>query len=135
MTLFLVNLNSKINFKFIFNLEKLYRALEIFVIPVVYGSEDVHKLAPPHSYIDARDFKSPKHLAKYLIHLDRNDEEYMSYFKWKQHFKITRGDVGLTKVFCQYCQYLLEDNGPRIVSNFTKWFFKDSECTFPPLLQ
>ena len=104
------------------------------MIPVVYGAEDIHKFAPPHSYIDTRDFKSPKHLAEYLIHLDKNDNEYISYFQWKQHFKVTRGDVGLTNVFCQYCRYMLEDNGPRVVGNFTKWFFEDGKCRLPTLL-
>ena len=104
------------------------------MIPVVYGGADVHRVAPPHSYIDVRDFKSPKHLAEYLIHLDKNDEEYFSYFKWKQDFKIRIGNVGLRNVFCQYCRYLVEDNGSRIVSNFTKWFFEDSKCTSRPLL-
>ena len=37
-------------------------------------------LAPPHSYIDVRDYKSPKHLAAYLEHLNKNPEEYLSYF-------------------------------------------------------
>ena len=63
--------------------EKLYRPLKASMVPVVYATEDVHKVAPPHSYIDVRDFKSPKHLAEYLFYLDNNEEEYMSYFKWK----------------------------------------------------
>ena len=108
--------------------EKFYRALETSVVPVVYSAEGIHKVAPPHSYIDVRDFKSPKHLAEYLLYLDKNDDEYMSYFKWKTHFVMKDLRNPVKTLFCDFCQYLFQDKRPNIIQNFTKWFFDDAEC-------
>ena len=99
---------------------------------MVYSAEDVHKVAPPHSYIDVRDFKSPKYLAEYLLYLDKNDQEYLSYFKWKRHFILEKDGWRVRDVFCDFCQYLFEDKRLKIMQNFTKWFFDDAECeAFP----
>jgi alpha-1,3-fucosyltransferase len=40
--------------------EKFYRALAADIVPIVYGGADYSPYAPPSSYIDAGDFKSPK---------------------------------------------------------------------------
>ena len=118
--------------------EKFYRALETNVVPVVYSAEGIHKVAPPHSYIDVRDFKSPKHLAEYLPYLDKNDTEYMSYFEWRKHFTcnfLHAIENGVNKVFCDFCRYLFEDKRPKRIQNFTKWFSDDAECEeFPKQL-
>jgi glycoprotein 3-alpha-L-fucosyltransferase len=45
--------------------------------------EDYEALLPPGSFIHVDDFRSPKHLAEYLQSLDKNDELYNAYFKWK----------------------------------------------------
>ena len=102
------------------------------MVPVVYGAEGLHKVAPPHSYIDVRDFKSPKHLAEYLLYLDKHDVEYMSYFKWREHFTVRNGGEPVRRIFCGFCQYLFQDKKPKIIQNFTKWFFDDAECETSP---
>ena len=55
------------------------------VIPIALGArpEDYAAVAPPKSYIHVDDFESPKHLAEYLLTLDRNDDLYNEYFRWK----------------------------------------------------
>jgi hypothetical protein len=53
--------------------EKLYTALENGVVPVVYGEADYRAYAPSYSYVNARDFGSPKELAEYLWLLHQND--------------------------------------------------------------
>ena len=117
---------------FSFSTEKFYRCLETSVVPVVYSAEDIHKVAPPHSYIDVRDFKSPNHLAEYLRYLDKHDDEYMSYFSWRKQFKCQKVNAFTREVFCDFCQYLFEDERPKIIQNFTKWFFDDAGCeAFP----
>ena len=101
------------------------------MVPVVYGADDVHKVAPPHSYIDVRDFKSPKHLAEYLLYLDKNDEEYMKYFKWKENYEVIQASYMSTSVFCQLCKYMFTANERKVYSSFTSWFFHDSHCVDP----
>ena len=63
--------------------EKLFRTLSLDIVPVVMGGADYKKRAPPKSFIDVMDFESPGHLAEFLLELDRNDDEYLSYFWWK----------------------------------------------------
>ncbi|KAK2160594.1 hypothetical protein NP493_1637g00002 [Ridgeia piscesae] len=46
--------------------EKLYRILTLNVVPVVLGYSSYTDILPPHSFIDIRDFVSPKALAMYL---------------------------------------------------------------------
>ncbi|XP_050730162.1 alpha-(1,3)-fucosyltransferase C-like isoform X2 [Eriocheir sinensis] len=56
--------------------EKFYQALTLDVIPVVLGGGDYLNEAPPHSYIDALAFPSPKKLAEYLKRVAENREAY-----------------------------------------------------------
>ena len=56
--------------------EKRWLALTVYVIPVVLGGGNYYAMLPPHSYIDVKDFASPKDLAIYLKKLDGNDTLY-----------------------------------------------------------
>ena len=58
-------------------------------VPVVLGGVDYDRFAPPHSFIDLRQFESAKQLADYLLLLDRSDHLYACYFEWKRNYKIT----------------------------------------------
>jgi len=64
--------------------EKFFQPLEAGSVPVFYGTSNIADFAPPHSYIDANDFESPKELAEYLEFLDKNDREYEEYLAWKK---------------------------------------------------
>ncbi|KAK2169592.1 hypothetical protein NP493_1181g00027 [Ridgeia piscesae] len=55
--------------------EKLYRILNLNVVPIVLGYSNYSAFLPPHSFIDVRDFDSPKKLAAYLTMLNENDTE------------------------------------------------------------
>ena len=46
--------------------EKWHRALANDVVPVVLGGADYAQWAPEKSFIDVRNFVSPRHLATYL---------------------------------------------------------------------
>ena len=115
--------------------EKLLRPLQTHVLPVVYGSHDVHKVVPPHSYIDVRDFKSPQHLAQYLLYLNNNHTEYMSYFLWKKHYEVSGvGPKQKPELFCKFCKYLYVNNMTKILKDFKKWFFEEARCNNTELL-
>ncbi|KAA0197302.1 hypothetical protein HAZT_HAZT006526 [Hyalella azteca] len=51
------------------------------ILPVVYGLGAYEETAPPHSFINVFDFPSVRHLADYLIYLDKNDTAYNEYFQ------------------------------------------------------
>ena len=69
--------------------EKFYRTLSLDIIPVVMGGGDYNNIAPPKSFIDVADFESPEELAKFLLKLDKDDQEYLSYFWWKVSVCVT----------------------------------------------
>ena len=63
--------------------EKFFRTLTLGIVPVVMGGANYTKMAPPKSYIHVNDFETPKHLADYLLFLDKKEDDYQSYFWWK----------------------------------------------------
>ncbi|KAL1425814.1 hypothetical protein MTO96_018797 [Rhipicephalus appendiculatus] len=81
--------------------EKLFRPLDHYLVPVVFGGANYSERAPPHSYIDALSFESPESLAEYLRELSDNYTEYASYFKWKESYEIEWVDA-----FCKLCTKL-----------------------------
>ncbi|XP_050730161.1 alpha-(1,3)-fucosyltransferase C-like isoform X1 [Eriocheir sinensis] len=85
--------------------EKFYQALTLDVIPVVLGGGDYLNEAPPHSYIDALAFPSPKKLAEYLKRVAENREAYNRYFAWKPYYTVELGHPFLQLV-CDLCAKL-----------------------------
>uniref|UniRef100_H2Y7B4 Fucosyltransferase n=1 Tax=Ciona savignyi TaxID=51511 RepID=H2Y7B4_CIOSA len=65
------------------------------MVPVVWGptKEDVLSVAPLDSFIHCDDFESPAKLAEYLKFLDRNDDEYRKYFRWREDASITNEEM------------------------------------------
>ncbi|KAK2149710.1 hypothetical protein LSH36_440g00001 [Paralvinella palmiformis] len=63
--------------------EKFYRPLGMELIPIVLGGGDYETAGPPHSYIDVREYKSPKHLASYLHLLSKMKDSTTNTFSGK----------------------------------------------------
>ena len=79
--------------------EKLFKVMQtnMRTVPVVRnGVENLKDILPPHSYIDTREFDSPKELAEYLQLLDSNDELYNEYFAWRSQYTCELGWVPCT---------------------------------------
>jgi hypothetical protein len=75
--------------------EKFFNTLAYDIIVVVLGGGDYTKFIPKSGYIDARDFKTPEHLAKYLKYLDKNKTAYNEYFRWKKFIKVLKKNDNL----------------------------------------
>ncbi|ELU09487.1 hypothetical protein CAPTEDRAFT_75666, partial [Capitella teleta] len=56
--------------------EKLWKVLNLNVVPVVMGGVEYSNIMPKDSFIDVRDFDSAKDLAKYISYLNNNDTAY-----------------------------------------------------------
>lgn len=87
---------------------------------------DYEHAAPPNSFIYAEDFETPQHLANYLHRLDRKDDEYNEYFKWKG-----TGELIDTKFFCRLCSLLHNENmeSPKFYKDIEKWWRTPLTCT------
>ena len=101
--------------------EKVWRKLRYGTVPVVLGASNYSRFLPPNSFIDVRDFTSPKELAKYLLKIDKNDSIYNSYFTWKQLYQL-----GCVKHECKLCEYLNTNNEKKVYTDIGKWW---SDCT------
>jgi hypothetical protein len=64
--------------------EKLFEPLLLGAVPVYRGAPNVAEFAPPHSFIDANAFPSPKALAAYLNHLSVTPDEYARFHEWRR---------------------------------------------------
>ncbi|XP_037784674.1 alpha-(1,3)-fucosyltransferase C-like [Penaeus monodon] len=100
--------------------EKFFLALQLDVIPVVFGGGNYAAIAPPTSYINALDFPSPKALADYLKVVASNATLYNKYLEWKDHYNVELGHPFSTMV-CDLCAKLHDPRSfelPRITHNF-----------------
>lgn len=104
--------------------EKFYRAMASYIIPIVYGGANYSHYAPPLSYIDASDFKSPKALADYLKLLNENDDLYLKYFDWKKDYEVVRQP---TNGWCQLCEMLNDlHQQPNVYIDVADWWFQNN---------
>jgi alpha-1,3-fucosyltransferase len=111
--------------------EKLYRALNQFIIPIVFNLATMSRYAPPKSYIDANDFDTVEDLVAYLKHLMNNPAEYLEYFWWKQHYTITFDVPTFQYGFCELCMRLRDEKvqkSKNSVGNIKDWWENDV-CT------
>ncbi|KAB7494954.1 Alpha-(1,3)-fucosyltransferase 5 [Armadillidium nasatum] len=110
--------------------EKFFRALNYYIVPVVLGSGNYDFVAPPHSFIDVRDFRSELELAKYLLYLDKNHTAYMEYFRWKEDY-FALDDMSWFSFainFCGLCEKLHIDSRPKVYQNLGQWFINKAKC-------
>ncbi len=88
--------------------EKTFSRMDKGIVPIVLGGADYKKFLPKHSYIDIKDFASPKALATYLHKLDNNDDLYNAYFAWRQDYTCHVGIPGV-ELLCSICQFMNEN--------------------------
>ena len=114
--------------------EKFFDILNYKIVPVVYGGANYSQIAPPNSYIDARQFE-PKQLADYLMKLDADDALYNEYFAWKDHYDVGTGVKNqVLNGFCDLCRQLHQDNNrPQIFSQLMNHWLPENQCTVPKL--
>ena len=93
--------------------EKLWRLIDepISTIPIVMGAADYNTILPAGTYLNVRDFKSPKALAEHLYKLDKDNETFNDIIR-KKNSIVCRHPSGKPEYElahqCQVCQYLHE---------------------------
>ncbi|KAK0094692.1 hypothetical protein PV326_010292 [Microctonus aethiopoides] len=103
--------------------EKFYNAAKYNVVPVVYGGANYSLIAPPKSFINALDFESPQHLAKYLKMLTQHPDEYIKYFKWKEYYEVSNPNE---LAICRLCRLLHEKiTVPKMYNSLSMWYNND----------
>ena len=65
--------------------EKFFDPLLAGTVPVYRGAGNAAAFAPgDNAFIDASKFAEPRELAKFLTELDRDEDAYRQYFKWRE---------------------------------------------------
>lgn len=94
------------------------------MIPIVQGSLNYKWYLPEKSYINADDFENYNQLVDYLIYLDKNDDKYLEYFKWKRDY-IVKTDYE-QQACCNLCKKLHDPIVPEWYDDFKKWALGDN---------
>eukprot|EP00794_Sanderia_malayensis_P009786 gene9786-10785_t len=107
-----------------------YNAIHYNAIPVVLGAGPYHNrtIVIPGSFIDVADFPTVKHLADYLLYLDKNDTAYNEYFTWKRNYKLSK-TVGWPYPdlwACELCEKLHHEKDTKIYDRLSDfWSYED----------
>ena len=114
--------------------EKFFRIAQLdSVVPVVYGGADYSRIAPPNSYIDARQFE-PKQLADYLKKLDDNDGLFEEFLQWKDNYDVEYGDdFMIQNALCDLCRKLHQEDESKVKTYsqiISDWLQPEKQCKF-----
>ena len=122
--------------------EKFFKNFNLNLILVARGTKDGRgyaNVAPPETYINTADFKSPKELAERLHYLDTHNEEYIAMLKAKDEYFSVYEDYMLPNnylehryeavTFCQVCQRLWNiDKYSQSIPDIFKWHKQFNTC-------
>ncbi|XP_013775637.2 alpha-(1,3)-fucosyltransferase C-like [Limulus polyphemus] len=109
--------------------EKLYMALKVGLIPVMFSGANYSSFLPPNSYIDALNFSSPKELANYLLTVSKTEKLVENYQEWTKTFEI---EIKYFYWFCDVCEKLhresIENRHYHTFQKLYRWWFLEAKC-------
>ena len=113
--------------------EKFYKnALQFGMIPVVLGGANYSDpfVAPPGSYVNARDFVSVQELAEFLAKVGSDPRLYNQYFHWHSHYEIADGGYDM----CELCVLLYQNRTTKVYEDVMQWYKMEGHCEPYPTL-
>lgn len=115
--------------------EKVFwNAYRKFAVPIIMGAsrQDCRRLLPPRSYLHADDFADANALADYLRYLDRDDERYLGYHEWRNHYRVINehGYFGsASKHYCRICEALHYNPAvQKVYARLENFWSKERDC-------
>ncbi|KAM8939212.1 3-galactosyl-N-acetylglucosaminide 4-alpha-L-fucosyltransferase FUT3-like [Pelodytes ibericus] len=93
-------------------------------VPVVMGPprKNYERFIPPDSFIHVDDFPTAQGLASYLLELDKDNEKYQQYFKWRSKYRPTKMRRSWVVEYCRVCKALKEAPVYRTIPSIANWF-------------
>ena len=109
--------------------EKITKTVDLDIIPVVMGLNNYTALLSPGTFIDVRDFASPKHLADHLHYLSQNDTAYNQMIEKKKKVKC---QVANHSRLCNLCKHLhTHKNNIEMITDLRKTWNDQVQCLSP----
>jgi len=96
--------------------EKFFRFLHHDVVVVVLGAANYSQFVARGTYIDVRDYRSPRHLANYLATLSKREDMYADYLRRKRRVRCRGRGVNEDRER-RLCGYLHANEGKRQVAD------------------
>ncbi|KAL0112210.1 hypothetical protein PUN28_011937 [Cardiocondyla obscurior] len=116
--------------------EKVFwNAYHKYAVPIIMGASrrDCRRLLPPHSFLYADDFADANALADYLKYLDRDDERYLEYHKWRDYYRVINehGYFGsISKHYCRICEALNYNSvALKVYTKLERFWSKANDCS------
>ena len=98
--------------------EKVYKCYSNDVIPVILGGADYFNDLPAQSYLNVKQFPSPREVARRIFQLDQDHNIYQKYFEWKLNY-----EYKYSNHFCDLCAYLNEEKySSKSYDRIDKWW-------------
>ena len=110
--------------------EKLGRVMDkmLNTIPITLGYANYSELLPKYTYIDVKDFASPKDLAMYLHELANNSSLYNEYI-YRKNSLVCKNPAYYT---CRLCRYAHEhQHHEDIIPDVRKFWSLENRCITP----
>ena len=85
--------------------ESIFQPMQYNIVPVVLGLANYKSIFPEKSFIDVRDFGSPKELAAFLHGLGDDMPAYQKYFQWRNNHR-TETMMERPRGFCTLCDIM-----------------------------
>ncbi|KYN00344.1 PREDICTED: alpha-(1,3)-fucosyltransferase 7-like [Cyphomyrmex costatus] len=115
--------------------EKVFwNAYRKFAVPIIMGAsrQDCRRLLPPRSFLHVDDFADANALADYIRYLDRDDERYLEYHEWRDHFRVINehGYFGsVSRHYCRICEALHYNPAvPKVYTSLEHFWSKERDC-------
>ena len=110
--------------------EKLWMLMSMDVVPIVMGLADYSNMLPKDSYIDVRDFPTPKALANYLKVLGKSPARYNQYIRNKNSLTCYLRYPYMPWE-CLLCERLHKLRGSKSIVYDLAGFWGRSQCLTP----
>ncbi|ELT87579.1 hypothetical protein CAPTEDRAFT_132069 [Capitella teleta] len=110
--------------------EKLWRLLKEDVLQIVLGAVNYSVILPEETFLNVKDFSSPKSLADFLIHLDKHDDLYDVMMRRKKAIRVEL--EGLDEPYhCRVCRYLHDHKSQKQLPRDLVAFWGPGRCQHP----
>jgi len=109
----------------------LTEPLAVGTVPVVLGPSrtNYEEFVQGDAFIHVNDFPEPKALAEALTKLDKDDDAYMRYFGWHEHFSARAHPIAqrqeVIRAICAGCEYTGRQREFRLIHDVYKWYFNE----------